>query len=633
MMIRYGIPAVLLFVAGLWFASVVLFQLTGLVWQDARPWSMWEYRFFSDERAYWIAAAAGCLPAILFLAIVFAPRPEKIHGNAKWASESDLRKSGLRAGSGIILGKVRGQYLMTENPSHHLLVGPTGSGKGVGWIIPNLLNWDGSAVVSDIKSENWSITAGFRRKHGHEVYFWSPMNPEGRTHRFNPLDMVRDDPIFRVTDLQLLASFLVPLPQKDPIWDQLARFLFVGLAMHVLDQAKHEKTPATIGEIYRLLNASGGLQWNAWEASNREWADPEGRRLLRSYVFMTEKERSFVKTSLAKALNLWSNPLVDAATSASDFDLRELRRKRMTIYLGTNPDAMSVLGPIIGLFFQQTISALTQAEPGPDEPHKVLMLMDEFPAMGKMELVADAVSTIRSYGGRMAFVVQGLSQLEDNKLYGREGAQTILQNCDYQTILGARDDRTTTYVVKSLGKKTVRSSSRTRTAGNSTSRSFSETGRDLMMFQEVQQMPKTDSIILVGSAPPVRAKKITYYNDKKFTSRLVSPPDVPKVIAARTVVTPMVVIDAVRPETPSEAATAFASGQEPPADMQPPKPEGGASPSVVAAPPRTDEAPAVSSTMASIASLLALTDPRVADEQRQLRELLARVQPSQAEAS
>ena len=541
-----------------WFAGAVLFELVSADVLESRPWSIVQYAGYSDLPVYWIAVAAGVAPPLVLGLLMIIPKKESLHGNAKWATARDVEKAGMRAKGGILLGRFRGKYLSTNEASHFLVCAPTRSGKGVGVIIPNLLSFDGSTIIHDIKLENWEKTSGFRRAHGHKVFLWSPMNPDGRTHSYNPLDRIRDDALFRLSDAQSLASHLIPLPKKDPIWDQLARFLFTALILYTLDRAREEDTPATLGEIYRTLGDHADLQAWAMETSTLPWLDPECRRLLLSFAGMTDKERSFVRTSIAKCLNLWSNPLVDAATSRSDFDLGDLRRKRMAIYLGVTTDTQEAVAPLVALFFQQAIAALTQREPGKDEPHKVLFLMDEFASLGRMSLIANAVTMLASYGGRLMFILQALSTLDEH--YGKEGREVILQNCAFQVFFAASDETTTRYVTSRLGKKTVKSTSRTQSKGG-VSRSTSEQARDLMLPQEFQQLDRGKEVVLVEAARPVLGDKIVYHKDERFQARLLKAPPVPKVeIEGRH--TAVIAVEAKHPGPPSKAARDFAAGKK-----------------------------------------------------------------------
>ena len=511
-------------VLGAWLAGAIFLMSVGLDPVVATPWTHIEYRQyrFMPEYGYSLGGVGALLIGIPALALW--PKGEKVHGDAAWATEGQIRKAGLRASHGILLGKKGGQFLMTDDPAHVLLVAPTRSGKGVGVIIPNLLNFEGSAVILDIKRENYQKTAGYRGSLNHGVFLWSPMAHDGRSHRYNPLAEVSDNRAFRITELQLISNYLIPLPEKNRIWSEMAQQLFTALCMVVMDDPGREPT---IGAVYRTLNATGGQDFAAWidtlVKSPPRWLDPECDRLLSAHAAMTSKERSFARSTLNTALSLWASPLVDAATSMSDFALSDLRRNRMSIYVGIGHAQMSTLQPLLALFFQQVIGTLSKTEPGPDEPHKVLVLLDEFASLGKMEAISSAVTMLAGYGGRLMFVLQGLGTLEEH--YGK-GSDGILQNCANQIFFAPNDETTARYVVGRLGRKTVKQQSKSTTKG-STSRQTSETGRDLMMPQELRTLRGKEQIVFAEGAAPVRGRKIVYFKDRAFRKRLMEAPDVP----------------------------------------------------------------------------------------------------------
>lgn len=512
-------------ILGAWLAGAVFLMSVGLDPLTATPWTHIEYLpyRFMPEYGYSLGGVGALLLGIPALALW--PKGEKVHGDAAWATEGQIRKAGLRASHGILLGKKGGRFLVTDDPAHVLLVAPTRSGKGVGVIIPNLLNFDGSAVVLDIKRENYHTTAGYRHSLHHGVFLWSPMALDGRSHRYNPLAEISDNRALRITELQLISNYLIPVPEKNRIWSELAQQLFTALCMVVLDDPEREPT---IGGVYRTLNATGGQDFAAWidtlVKKPPHWLDPECDRLLSAHAAMTSKERTFARSTLNSALSLWASPLVDAATSTSDFALSDLRKRRMSIYVGIGHEQMSTLQPLLSLFFQQVIGTLSKTEPGPDEPHKVLILLDEFASLGKMAAISSAVTMLAGYGGRLMFVLQGLGTLEEH--YGK-GGDSILQNCAKQIFFAPNDETTARYVVGRLGRKTVKQQSKSTTKG-ATSHQMSETGRDLLMPQELRTLKAKEQIVFSEGAAPVRGRKIVYFKDRAFRKRLMNAPEIPK---------------------------------------------------------------------------------------------------------
>jgi type IV secretion system protein VirD4 len=154
---------------------------------------------------------------------------EKVHGDAKWATESQVEHAGLRAKEGMLLGQDDSGYYVSTGFQHSLLFAPTGSGKGVGFVIPNLLFWQDSCVVHDIKLENYDLTAGWRASIGQKCYVWSPAEPDGFTHCYNPIDWVSSKPGQMVDDVQKLANLILA---KQDFWENEARSLFVGVVLY-----------------------------------------------------------------------------------------------------------------------------------------------------------------------------------------------------------------------------------------------------------------------------------------------------------------------------------------------------------------------------------------------------------------
>ena len=139
-----------------------------------------------------------------------------------------------------------------------MLSAPTRSGKGVGVVIPNLLNWPDSAVVLDIKGENYAITAGYRARHGQAVYAFSPFDESARSHRWNPLTAVRTSPLHRVGDLLTIAQVFFPNDgsgtSSEAFFNDQARNLFLGLGLVLLETPE---LPRTLGELLRQSSGRG----------------------------------------------------------------------------------------------------------------------------------------------------------------------------------------------------------------------------------------------------------------------------------------------------------------------------------------------------------------------------------------
>ena len=514
--------------------STALTLLLGRSLNSMPPWAVVsfiaEYGFSGSAgtllfRSFLMAfAAAGVLAAAFLLTANQAP----VYGDARWASALEVSRARLQRKTGLLVGKKGGTYLINDEPLHTLVAAPTRSGKGVGVVIPNLLAWNGSVVVLDVKKENYQLTAGYRSQY-QEVFLWSPM--DARSACYNPFDFITPEGPRRITDIQLLATILLPAPPRsDPMWINEARDLFMGLALLVIDAPAD---PSTLGQVYRTLKQETDLAEAAQLALDQTDfpLDPICRQALANFKNKASKERSGVKSTLTAALNLWANPAIDAATARSDFDLRDFRRVRSSVYVGVGQDQLLTLAPLLNMFFQQAVAALSKSLPGKREPHEVLFLIDEFPLLGAMPTLQKGLGLLAGYKIRIVLITQGLGQLDE--IYGRQATEGILQNCALQIFFASNDDTTTNYVSSRLGSKTVQVKSRSQSQDwMSGSTSTSSIARPLLPPEEVRRLNPKQAIIFKENTRPVLAEKIRYYSDKRFAPRVTAPPPVPALKSA-----------------------------------------------------------------------------------------------------
>ena len=526
-----GVGLLFLVVLSLAWGMVLTFQL-GRSIQDVVPWTVVEFisvygvdgraGMYLKESFVW----ALILTILLALPVVFLRRPTW-YGDARWATGGEIRKAKLHAANGLIVGKKHGTLLINNEPAHALVAAPTRSGKGVGIVIPNLLKWPGSVIVLDIKHENYAITAGHRAQ-SQPVHMWAPMSAHSAC--YNPLDFISPDRARRITDLQKLATLIVrDGGDGGSMWTNEARSLFIGLTLLVLDDPDTD-APRTIGQVYRLLMAEKDLVQIAEEALDGDDLDEAARQQLANFKNKAEKERSGVKSQLTQALGLWANPHIDAATAHSDFDLGSLRKKPAAIYVGVAQDELLTLAPLLNLFFQQAVEALSHQPAAKDEPHQVLMLIDEFPMLGPMPTLTKGLALLAGYNIRIVLITQGLGQLQE--IY-RQGTEGVLQNCALQIFFASNDDSTTNWVSRRLGQRTVKVQSRNQgqdLAAATTSTSY--VGRPLMAPEEVRLLRETKAIIFKEKHRPILADKIRYYTDRRFTPLLCDPPPVEEKPAA-----------------------------------------------------------------------------------------------------
>ncbi len=482
-----------------------------------------------------VPIGASLVTSLIIMFIARAPlldfRPfkpeEALHGDAHWATRSEIKRAGLLDKEGVLLGQyAKGKYYIAGGFQHILLFAPTGSGKGVGFAIPNLLFWEQSTCVHDIKLENYELASGWRASQGQDVYVWNPADPDGITHCYNPMDWISTKPGQMVDDCQKMCNMLLP---EQEFWQNEARALLLGVMLYLV--AVPEKK-SSFGEIVRTMR-SDDVTYNLAVVLDTigKKIHPVGYMNIASFLQKADKERSGVSSTLNSSLELWSNPLIDTATASSDFNVAMWKKKKITVYCGVTPDNLQRLQPLLQVFYQQCTDILTRKMPQPDEPYGVLFLLDEFPTLGKMPQFEAGIAYFRGYRVRLFLIVQDTQQLKG--IYEEAGMNSFLSNATYRITFAANNIETANLISQMIGNKTVKQESHNRPQFmdmNPASRTkhVSETQRALLLPQEVIGLPRDEEIILIESQPPIRCKKIAYYKDSFFTKRLMDPTHVPQ---------------------------------------------------------------------------------------------------------
>jgi len=453
------------------------------------------------------ALALGTIIALVAGLALFAwiNRRSTLHGDARFGTIRDARKAGLLSKSGLILGKLGGQTLRSNDPGHLLIVGPTRSGKGVSFVIPNGHAWSGSMVVLDIKMENHDAFAEARKKQGNDIFVFAPGSL--KTHRYNPLDFVRSGPEM-ATDCQNIAGFLTYTPNENE-WSLAARKLVAALLGYVLAsplyaEARNIRVAVTvistgkdIADVLKAILETEGDLLPQWVRDD-----------FNQFIAIPERTRGSVLFNVSNAFAPWSSELITQATSGSDFDIRELRRKRMTIFIGTPLADLESYRPLIRILFQQIHDVLMRTLPKADEPHQVLLMLDEFFALGRMTSLASKIAVSAGYGFRMAIILQNLSQLDE--LYGKSMRETLVAGCAIKLFVAINDNATAEYVSESLGNYTT--DNRTQIVGTGLTQSarvsVTKIGIPLKRPDALMRMPRKTSLLLVANARPMEVGKL-----------------------------------------------------------------------------------------------------------------------------
>jgi type IV secretion system protein VirD4 len=516
------------------------------------PWmSVGEWRLYPPPAFFWwwyhfdayapeifvegamIAASGGFASIAVAVAMsVHRAREAKnvvTYGSARWATPEEVDAAGLLGPDGVVLGILQERYLRHDGPEHVLCFAPTRSGKGVGLVVPTLLTWPGSVIVHDIKGENWSLTAGWRARFG-RVLLLDPTNAASSA--YNPLLEVRRGPA-EVRDVQNVADILVDPEgalERRNHWEKTSHSLLVGSILHVL-YAEADKTLAGVANflsdpkrpIETTLRAMMTTR-HLGEAGPHPVVASTARELLNK----SENERSGVLSTAMSFLGLYRDPVVAQVTSRCDWRIADLvtAEKPATLYLVVPPSDISRTKPLVRLVLNQIGRRLTEELESKQWRHRLLLMLDEFPALGRLDFFESALAFMAGYGLKSFLIAQSLNQIE--KAYGPNNA--ILDNCHVRVSFATNDERTAKRVSDALGTATEMRAMKNY-AGHRLSPwlghlmvSRQETARALLTPGEVMQLPHTDEIILVSGLPPIRAKKARYYEDRRLDGRKLPPP-------------------------------------------------------------------------------------------------------------
>ncbi|WP_188503355.1 IncP-type conjugal transfer protein TraG, partial [Salipiger profundus] len=402
--------------------------------------------------------------------------------------------------------------------------------KGVGLVVPSLLTWPGSAIVHDIKGENWQLTAGFRARHG-RVLLFDPTNPNSSA--YNPLLEVRRGE-WEVRDVQNIADVLVDPEgslERRNHWEKTSHSLLVGAILHVL-YAEKDKTLAGVANFLSDPRRPVESTLRAMmRTSHLGGAGPHPvvASAARELLNKSENERSGVLSTAMSFLGLYRDPVVGQVTRRCDWRIGDIvgGARPVTLYLVVPPSDINRTKPLIRLILNQVGRRLTEDLQGKDDRHRLLLMLDEFPALGRLDFFESALAFMAGYGLKSFLIAQSLNQIE--KAYGPNNS--ILDNCHVRVSFATNDERTAKRVSDALGTATEMKAMKNY-AGHRLAPwlshlmvSRSETARALLTPGEIMQLPPSDEIVMVAGTPPIRATKARYYEDARFTERVLPPPD------------------------------------------------------------------------------------------------------------
>jgi type IV secretion system protein VirD4 len=529
---------------------------------------------------------------------------EDLHGSARWANEEDIKQSGLtNQKHGVYIGAWhdekadRLEYLKHAGPEHILAFAPTRSGKGVGLVIPSLLGWEGSAVIFDIKGENWDRTAGYRVAAGHVCFRFAPV--EEHSARFNPLAEVRIGTLREVSDAQNIAEMLCRSGKEsshDEHWIKSATSLITGLILHLCYVAKRKNRFATLAELSNSLTplmsdltmpldleGMDEQQVNVAREyfsqvmrtphveSTSYWHLRDGQKTLVHPVVLEkmqemlnreDKEFSGVLSTAKTTLILYSDPLVQRSIEESDFTINDLKHFKypVSLYLVVPPSDIERLKPLLRLIFTMAVNRLTEEleevrnsrieqalkkdekfAPRPD--HRLLLLIDEFPSLGKMPIFETAFAYIAGYGIKAYLITQDIEQIKD--AYGNH--ESIISNCHIRIAYAPNKTETAEALSKMAGTTTILraavsySGSRSSPLATNVSTNVDHISRPLITIDELMRLPGPVKegqgeaqrivspgamLIFIAGQSPIFGKQLLYFQDPTLSKRsAIRPPD------------------------------------------------------------------------------------------------------------
>jgi len=511
-----------------------------LEWSER--WSARYPRAFFGPKLIVLLGFAGAAIVLLLGLRALAPASRPF-GVKHWGGREDALAAGLFAANGIVLGRFDGEIIAYDGPHHILLTGGTRSGKTRGAVVPTLLATPHSVLALDLKGElhsgdtrvGFPGTAGWRAELGAVIRF-DPTSPT--SDRLNLIDTIRPGPQ-EVRDVQNLTE-LIADPYGDQrfqeFWDRAAKQIVAGVILHVAYAEPAERK--TLYRVFELLARFDDTVKLMEATLHRLGSDgkpethPEVRRAAQSYAAYHDKLRAGIKATAESYLGLFADPLVQQNTAVSTFRISDLMcaDRPVTLYLCWPPNDSKRVKPLMRLVFGAVLRDLMEhqerAADGRVKKRPLLLLLDEFPQLGKLDLFEQSMGAMAGYGVRAFIVTQSLHQV--TQAYGRY--HTILDNCQIVTSFAATDVETADTISKLAGDlyemrpQETWSGKRQIFGLDHRAITYREERRPLLMPAEVRQLPERDELIFVTGAKPLRAKKLRYDEEPIFASRLLSLP-------------------------------------------------------------------------------------------------------------
>ncbi|MCC8535728.1 type IV secretory system conjugative DNA transfer family protein [Xanthomonas axonopodis pv. poinsettiicola] len=504
-----------------------------------------------------ISGIVGFGPPLIIWLLLLIPllrkKQQSLHGEASFATVGDLKKAGMleKKPESILVGKLNGRYIYINGALHVIVVAPTRSGKTTSIAIPVLLTYQQSMVVLDLKGELFKATSGYRASQGQKIYVWAPYATDGKTHRFNPLTLVPEDPRERIAAIQTMAAILYPdEPGKDSFWITQSRAAFVAFASFMFENWYDMRSTGFPGvedpnssdlfpSFERILRFSTGgsdgestsdMLKKLLTNKNYKYISPQTRSTFSALAGLAEQTFSSVMATMQAPLQQFLSPILAAATNATDIDVTAIRKRLTTVYVIIPTQKLDESGKLLNIFFSSVIgnNLDKQLNEDPKLKYQMLMLMDEFTAMGRVDVWSKRISISASYGVRDLCIIQSQSQLRAT--YGADDAQNFITNHAASIVFTPREQEDANAYSDMLGYTTIRKRHRSTSkggGGSNVSYNYTEERRALMLPQEIKELPGNDELLFFEGSKPIRCEKNWFFKDSVLKKRIMDPVAVP----------------------------------------------------------------------------------------------------------
>ncbi|MDR2925489.1 MAG: type IV secretory system conjugative DNA transfer family protein [Azoarcus sp.] len=499
---------------------------------------------------------------------------QHLHGSARWAVLKDIQDAGLlprsgliarffgatAASSGVYVGawmdkRGRTHYLRHNGPEHVLTYAPTRSGKGVSLVVPTLLSWPQSVFVTDLKRELWELTSGWRQGYANnKVLRFEPAAPDSV--KWNPLEELRIGTEHEVGDVQNLATLIIDPNGKGLVdhWQKTAFSLFVGVILHVCYRSRNgDGATATLALVdATLANPDRPIEelWSEMKTYGHVHGEnhPAVAMAAQDMVNRPDEEAGSVLSSALSYLSLYRDPVIARNVGTSEFKIKDLvnRENPVSLYIVTTPDDKARLRPLVRIMIAMTVRLLTgsmeyrNGRAVAKHKHRLLMMLDEFPSLGKIEILQESLAFLAGYGIKCYLICQDINQLRSREIgYGHD--ESITSNCHIQNAFAPNRIETAEHLSKLTGTATVvkeqitTSGKRAAAMLGQVSRTFQEVQRPLLTPDECMRLPgakKSDSgdieeagdmVIYAAGCPAIYGKQPLYFQDPIFAARAAIP--------------------------------------------------------------------------------------------------------------